>query len=186
MNDGATRRASQSPGRREDEPGADEVNSRAMRRRKLLVALAGLAVVIAVATVVLWPRSSSRITRENFARIKQGMSRGEVEAILGTPGDYRTGTGEDLAAGSEGRSGYPEDESVRDGDWLVVEPDGSMMDSLGPRYVWISDTAQVQLRFDEDGRLIDRSFDPRRRLYQPPLENLLWRAKRQWHRWFPE
>jgi hypothetical protein len=36
------------PGRREDEPGADEVNSRAMRRRTLLVVLAGLAVVVAV------------------------------------------------------------------------------------------------------------------------------------------
>ena len=34
------------PDRREDEPGADEVNSRAMRRRTLLVALAGLAVVV--------------------------------------------------------------------------------------------------------------------------------------------
>jgi hypothetical protein len=156
-----------------------------VRRRKLLVALACLAVVVGAGVVVLWPRSSSRITRENFARIKEGMSRGQVEAILGAPGDYRTGTGEDLAAGSEGWSWYPEDESVRDGDWLVVEPDGSMMDSLGQRYVWVSDTAQIQLRFSEDGPLIDRSFYPRRRLYQPPLDNLLWRAKRQWHRWFP-
>jgi hypothetical protein len=24
------------------------------------------------------------------------------------------------------------------------------------------------------------------RLMQSPLDNLLWRAKRQWHRWFPE
>ena len=39
-----------------------------MRRRKLLVALAGLAVVIAVRVVVVWPQPqpSSRITRENF------------------------------------------------------------------------------------------------------------------------
>jgi hypothetical protein len=156
-----------------------------MRRRTVLVALAVLAVVGAAGVVVVWPQQPSRITRDNFDRIRDGMGHVQVEAILGPPGDYRTGTGEDLASGSEGWSWYPEGESVRDGDWLVVEPDGSMMDSLGPRYVWISDTAQVQLRFDEDGPLIDRSFNPGRRLYQSPLDNLLWRAKRQWHRWFP-
>jgi hypothetical protein len=25
-----------------------------------------------------------------------------------------------------------------------------------------------------------------RRAHQPPLENLIWRAKRQWRKWFPE
>jgi hypothetical protein len=52
-------------------------------RMVLILALAGAA------AVALWPRSS-RVTRENFERIRKGMSRGEVEAILGTPGDYRT------------------------------------------------------------------------------------------------
>ena len=64
MNDGATRRASQSPGRREDEPGADEVNSRAMRRRTLLVALAGLIVVVAAGVPRrLPPEASGRSSR---------------------------------------------------------------------------------------------------------------------------
>jgi hypothetical protein len=35
-----------------------------MRRRTLLVALAGLAVVVAAGAVVVWPRAE-RITREN-------------------------------------------------------------------------------------------------------------------------
>jgi hypothetical protein len=61
-----------------------------MRRRTLLVALAGLAVVVGAGTVVLWPRAD-RITLENFDRIKKGMRRAEVEAILGPPGDYTTG-----------------------------------------------------------------------------------------------
>jgi hypothetical protein len=56
----------------------------------LLVALAGLAVVIAAGVVVLWPRED-RVTRGNFDRIRAGMSRAEVEAILGPPGDYTTG-----------------------------------------------------------------------------------------------
>jgi hypothetical protein len=36
-----------------------------MRSRKLLVALTGLAVVVAAGAVVLWPRTD-RITRERF------------------------------------------------------------------------------------------------------------------------
>jgi hypothetical protein len=63
-----------------------------MRRRKLLVALA-LAVAVAAAAVVLLPRPD-RIAREDYDRIRPGMTRGEVEAILGPPGDYRTGRGE--------------------------------------------------------------------------------------------
>jgi hypothetical protein len=61
-----------------------------MRRRTLLVALAGLAVMVAAGVGALWPRPS-RVTGENFDRIEKGMSRAEIEAVLGPPGDYRTG-----------------------------------------------------------------------------------------------
>jgi hypothetical protein len=95
-----------------------------VRRRKLLVALAGLAVVVAAVVVVLWPRPD-RITQENYDRIrvgglwgedwathdnrapvKKGMTRTEVEAILGPPGDYRTGLGEQNW-GESRETGYP-------------------------------------------------------------------------------
>jgi hypothetical protein len=67
-----------------------------MRRRKLLVVLAGLAVVAAAAVAIaLWPQpASSLMTRQNFDRIRQGMTQAEVEAILGSPGDYRTSLGQ--------------------------------------------------------------------------------------------
>jgi hypothetical protein len=52
-----------------------------MPRWKLLVALAGLAVVIAAGAVVLWPRAD-RVTRENYDRIHEGMTPTEVGAIL--------------------------------------------------------------------------------------------------------
>jgi hypothetical protein len=62
-----------------------------MRRWKLLAAL-GLAVVVAAGSF-LWlrPNPALRITRENCDRIRAGMTRAEVEAILGPPGDYTTG-----------------------------------------------------------------------------------------------
>jgi hypothetical protein len=56
-----------------------------MRRRKLLGALAGLAVVVTVGAFALWPQPA-RITRGNYDRIRMRMSRAEVEAILGAPG----------------------------------------------------------------------------------------------------
>jgi hypothetical protein len=57
-----------------------------MRRRSLRWTLAGPTVaLLAAGAFVLWPRPD-RITRENFGRIKEGMSRAEVEA---TPGMIR-------------------------------------------------------------------------------------------------
>lgn len=51
-------------------------------RRFLFLSLAAVMVKLTVAWVV-WPRSA--ITRENVARIQRGMTRIEVEAILGGP-----------------------------------------------------------------------------------------------------
>jgi hypothetical protein len=61
-----------------------------MRSRTLFVALAGLAVVVVARIVVLWLEPPSRITLKNYGLIQVGMSRSEVEAILGPPGDYTT------------------------------------------------------------------------------------------------
>ncbi len=60
-----------------------------MRRHKWkLLAVAGLALA-SVAAFALWPRPN-RFTREDYDRIHKGMTRAEVEAILGPPGDYTT------------------------------------------------------------------------------------------------
>jgi hypothetical protein len=48
-----------------------------MRRRKLLVALAGLALVTAAAAVVLWPEHDLGFTAENCRRVREGMSRAD-------------------------------------------------------------------------------------------------------------
>jgi hypothetical protein len=139
-----------------------------MRRRTLLAALAGLAVLVAAGVVVLWPRSSSRITRENFDRIKVGMSLAEVETILGAPGDYTTGPYDEFS---------PDLYSGGDLDW-----------ARATKVDWWSDTSGVTVVFDVSGSVQGSFFDRCHRAEQGPLANLLWRAKRQWHghRWFPE
>jgi hypothetical protein len=131
-----------------------------MRRRKLLAAkVAGLAVLVAVGAFALWPRAD-RITRENFDRIQNGMSQAEVEAVLGPPGDYRSGPT------------YPD---------IAPQPKKG-----SPPIWWKANGAQIWVFFDPSGH-VDDTFQ---HFTHPPepntLGNLIWRAKRQWRRWFPE
>jgi hypothetical protein len=135
-----------------------------MRRRKLLAVLAGLAVLAAGA----WPRSD-RITRQNVDSIKDGMSQAEVEAILGPPGDYTTGP-------------------VRWMRWMSVDEavaiSGSAYDSETPETSWMADTGMISVRFGSHGVYIKRFADAQKEEQTLP-DNLLWRAKRLWRKWFP-
>jgi hypothetical protein len=139
-----------------------------MRRRKLLVALAGLAVAVAVGVVVLWSRPQ-RFTRENCGRVKQGMTRAEVETILGRPGDYRTG---------------PVD---YDGGFVPIKTTPLTMPYASDDDIarWTGDSAYMAVTFDSAGRVEAWYLIPTSKAAQSPLGDLLWRAKRQWHGWFP-
>jgi hypothetical protein len=130
-----------------------------VRRRKPLVVLAGLAAVVAVGVVVFWPRPD-RITQENYDRICENMRRAEVYAILGPPGDYTT---------------RPQ---------ALSWPSGS--DGLTDR--WWGDKYAIGLVFDQNGRVRVKCHTTHTvlRLDETFFENLAWRAKRQWRRWFPE
>jgi hypothetical protein len=139
-----------------------------MRRWKLLAALAGLAVLVAVGAVALRPRPQ-RITRESFNRIEKGMTRAEVEAILGPwrrqSWDCRTGpTRQDLAAET------------------FADPE---VQAGGCQLVWASETVWIALRFDTSWRVDRRRKWPSVREDQGALDNLRWRAERQWREWFP-
>jgi hypothetical protein len=159
----------------------------AMRRRSLLVLLAGLAMVVAALEFVLWPRPD-RITHENFDRIRAGMTMADVEAILGgPPGEYRTGP---TVRGNAPLAEVPAevlrtevdewdlfwDSADADSDPFEVKPFGS---------TWGSDQGIAVVCFDDEGRAHDRWYVDRKRVEQTTFEHLLWRAKRQWRRWFP-
>jgi hypothetical protein len=137
-----------------------------MRKRTLLVAMAGLAVVVTVGAVVLWPRAD-RVTRANYERIQIGMTRADVEAILGPPGDYTTGPLTD-----------PNGIELL----LSLLPPASGVESPW----WAADYGTVGVWFDEGGRVVMKNYEPYSKAPQGVGANLLWRAKRQWHRWFPE
>jgi hypothetical protein len=139
----------------------------AMRMRKLQwVAAAGLVALAGVAAFVPWPRPSRPFlaTRQNYDRIRVGMTRAEIEASLGPPGDHTTG---------------PTRPTGRD---HGVDGSGLVCASVAH---WFTDDGWIAVEFDAKGRVRGWSWRGTKRAEQSPLDNLLWRAKRQWRRWFP-
>jgi hypothetical protein len=133
-----------------------------MRRRKLLVALAGLAVVIVALAVVLWPlpQPAVRVTPEKYDRIAKGevTTVAEIETLRGgPPGDYTTG---------------PSDES-------------SVSLGSGARTVaWYTDDGHIIVQAGADGRVDGVGFMPPKKA-SDVVNTLRWRAKRLWRLLFP-
>jgi hypothetical protein len=134
-----------------------------MWKQTLLVALAGLAVILGSSVFVGWPRPDL-VTQEAYDRIRMGMSRAEVENILGPPGDYSSGP----TSGGIGYLGI-----------LEARTRGTEAAS------WNGDTGEILLTFDDERRVTTMHFGPNEVHRLGPFETVLWRAKRQWHRWFP-
>jgi hypothetical protein len=141
-----------------------------MRRRTLLVLVVGLAAVVAAGVVVLWQgQEPNRITLERFDHIHDGLTRAEVESVLGPPGDYRTAPVEynplELLAGGSAESA---------GAGYTVEED-----------CWRGEAFVIGVGYGHGGRVRSHweaaALNPK----PGPLATLVWRAKRQWHRWFP-
>ena len=132
---------------------------------------AGLAGVGAAGVVVLWPGPPSRITRENFERTRPGMTRAEVEAILGMPqavsdGSKALASHGNYAGGSE---------------WKIAQ---SSRDKASENVChWYEDDYGISVTFSASLRATSGEWFPP--APQDPIERLRCRIERQWHRWFP-
>jgi hypothetical protein len=51
---------------------------------------------------------------------------------------------------------------------------------------WQGDTGNVYVTFAPEGVVQIKSFSAAIRLEQRPLDNLLWRFRGHWRRWFPK
>jgi len=105
------------------------------RRRLSLFGLPVALVALGVAGWLLLPRTA--ITRENAAKIQEGMTLAEVEAILGGPArDDTTGP------------------TTGNAPWGTAQIIGHI-----PRWVstkdWDSDSVSIVVRFDSDQRVTD-------------------------------
>jgi hypothetical protein len=123
-------------------------------RNRVDVVIVGLF-VLRLAALLVWPQPD-RITQENFDRIRKGMSRAEVEAILGPPGDYRFTRMQCLPSFKQ-RS---------------IELD------------WYTDTASVNVCLDESRGVVEMRFYEPYGPETSYLYALFLRAKWKWHGWF--
>jgi hypothetical protein len=162
-----------------------------MRRRGLIATIAVLVVLFVAVAFVLWPRTDP-ITQENFDRIRAGMSRAEVEAILGgPPGDYRSAwtdwpqnanDADDFNCGSvDWRARSVSVRGYEHNYFLHAETNspGHLVTGL-----WFGNDGCVQVQFSPDA-VDDKDFLPTVKRERGPLDNLLWRARRRWRKWFP-
>jgi hypothetical protein len=136
------------------------------------MALAGQVVAcmaLAAAVVAFWPQSPSRITLANASRIVDGMSFTEVVNILGPQGDYSTGPIRATAPPT-----------------MLLSRYGGRIDfGKVPHSNWFSDEAYIGVLIGDSDGVYGVEFAPVSKKKQSLVDNLLWLAKRQWHRWFP-
>lgn len=153
---------------------------------RVFVLAVGL-VTLAAGVLLGWPRPS-RLTAENFDRIREGMTLAEVEALLGPCGDYRTGP------------------TTCTGPYDPWSPWGRCPPAMFPTAMsagfwiceWKSDSAEVTVLLKPPGDFQPWHLAPDEMppggvisahwrdvtLQQGYLSNLMWRAERRWKRWF--
>jgi hypothetical protein len=120
-----------------------------MHRRRLL--LVGVVALCGLTALVTWLRlpARPRVTRENFALIREGMTEGEVADLLGGPPDRW----EDVER-------LPEEDRIRVGDWDAPRP-------------WIGEECVLVVRFF-DGQVTDKELHER----ETAQDGLLGRLRR--------
>lgn len=135
-----------------------------MRKWKWLALAAGAAFLLASGVIANSHRRSP-VTLETYQRIVAGMTRTEVKALLGPPGDYRTApmtTNVQSSAECE----------------LLPHSLGSSTGSL----CWKKDSGSISVSFDYADRSSFKSYWRMAKEEKTPVENLVWQAKRQWQR----
>jgi hypothetical protein len=137
-------------------------------RKPLLAGVAVFLVLVGILVTLLMPRPS-KVTRENYERIKMGMSPANVEQILGgPPGDYSTvptdypGGGMDIVVDIE----------------ELKAAHKSGLDQAGR---WSGDEGNVLVCY-LDGKAVCKSFTPEEPVKVGTLDLVRWRLHRRWDR----
>ncbi len=137
------------------------------RRRFLFLPLAAIAVGLVVA-LVLWSRTM--ITRENAAKVENGMTRKQVEAILGTPRNETSGQveydGADMDELDQLSALWERARQVQLAWPLRGNLDGGGVVTIA---IWESDQVHVVAVFDPAGTVAGHAAVPMRRVQESPL-----------------
>ncbi len=121
-------------------------------RRRLEIELTVLVCLLVLYAIVFW-KTWRAPTRANYERIQNGMTRAEVESILGPPGDYRS---------SWSKVSFRQ----------VMVPPGVELDR------WASADGVIGVRYIND-KVVESYFkDPGDRFFQRPKDGYGWRVGR--------
>jgi hypothetical protein len=122
-------------------------------------------VLLAVAAKpILMPAGNPRLTKENYGRLEPGMSQEDVEALLGPPGDFRTGP--------------TVCEFMISLDYLKAAGLWGKNPELSEQH-WDGDEAEITVFFDTDGRVVRSHLFPMGPKSVGLFDLLRWR----WDRW---
>ncbi len=135
------------------------------KRWLLLLGLFGFLAVLGVSVYMLMPHSA--INRENFEKIREGMPRAEVEAILGGPG-------RNDATGSLELDPPCKIPPFTDLAEIVQFP--SHPDSPAMRNIWACDAFIAFVEFDKEGRVKKAQGVPVARVHRPHVIEKVRRA----------
>ena len=155
--------------------------------KRILIASAAAGVILAFAVWELMPQRQAKATKENFSLIKNtSMSRNELVALLGPPGDYRSGPTRTfmpkrfcISIMDPNMTFTPED----------IEEETAVRDFWGSYQdaevnAWQSDEGEILVKLADD-HVVRAYFLQNERLNETYLENLQWRAERPFRRWIP-
>ncbi len=128
------------------------------RHRFLFPFLATVLVGLAIMAWLLWPRPTA-INRENAAKIQEGMTLAEVEAILGGP-PRDDGVGLLAFQRADGTEG--------------TMPRSEFNDSLNlpDEKHWLSDEVLIGITLDQAGRVAGVTVEPVQLASEGPLDRL--------------
>jgi hypothetical protein len=96
------------------------------------------------------------------------MTNAEVETILGPRGDYST---VNVAASAL--------------DQVEILPDTTHAQGVAAWH-WLTDFGELSVTFDDSGHVLRGWYAPMREVNDTTWNKLVYKVKRQWHRWFPE
>jgi hypothetical protein len=135
--------------------------------RKLAVAFLALALLLVGTVLPLVMPWHCRVNRATFERLKVGMTRAQVEAILGgPPGDYQTRP------------------SVPPGEFDLARVT-ELSEQVWPTERWAGDQGDISVRFTPGGVVADVQFTAVAPYSPSPLELALWRLERMKERLLP-
>jgi hypothetical protein len=127
------------------------------------------ALILAGGVFLLRPSPDPvRITKATFDRIKDGMSPNEVNTIIGVPpDDYLSGPHIYHSDNPDWEEGFFQEETA---------------------VTWLTDEGQLIVNFgdfDGPGGVSGKAYWSTTRKRQGMIDDLIWRLKRKWYRWFP-